>query len=199
MLPIDPSWIVAGLGLIPAVLFETAALPDGLPFVPEPLTLLTSVFLHGSVLHLLGNMLFLWVFGDNVEDAMGHARFLLFFALCAAAAGLTHALVDPAGERPLIGASGAVAGVVSAYLILYPRVKLWGLFLLKVPLRVPAMWAIGFWIAVQVVSAFFGGDGNVGWFAHLGGLAAGALLVPIMRRRFDPVLARAEKAGIAAA
>ena len=199
LLPIDPSWIVAGLGLIPAVLFETAALPDGLPFVPEPLTLLTSVFLHGSILHLLGNMLFLWVFGDNVEDAMGHARFLLFFALCGAAAGLTHALVDPAGERPLIGASGAVAGVVSAYLILYPRVKLWGLFLLKIPLRVPAMWAIGFWIALQVVSAFFGGDGNVGWFAHLGGLAAGALLVPLMRRRFDPVLARAEKAGVAGA
>jgi len=196
LLPVDPSWIIAGFGLIPAVLFETAALPEGLPFVPEPLTLLTSVFLHGSVLHLLGNMLFLWVFGDNVEDAMGHGRFLLFFALCGVAAGLTHAFVDPEGERPLIGASGAVAGVVAAYLILFPRVRLWGLFLSSIPLRVPALWAIGFWIVVQIVSALFTGDEGVGWFAHLGGLAAGALLVPVFRRRFDPVLARAEKSGI---
>ena len=195
-LAVDPAFIVAGFGLIPAVLWESAVLPKGLPFVPEPLTLVTSVFLHSSVLHLLGNMLFLWVFGDNVEDAMGHGRFLLFFALCGAAAGLTHALVDPQGERPLIGASGAVAGVVAAYLVLYPRVRLWGLFLSSIPLRVPASWAIGFWIAVQVVSALFAGDEGVGWFAHLGGLAAGGLLVPIFRRRYDPVLARAEKAGI---
>ena len=196
LLPVDAAFVYAGFGLIPAVLFETRSLPAGLPLVPEPLTLLTSVFLHGSALHLTGNMVFLWVFGDNVEDAMGHVRFLLFFALCAVAAGMTHALVDPALERPLIGASGAVAGIVSAYLILYPRVRLWGLFLSKIPLRVPALWAIGFWIAVQIGFAFFSGDDQVGWFAHLGGLAAGAILVPLFRRRFDPVLARAEKAGI---
>jgi membrane associated rhomboid family serine protease len=174
------------------VFLGTEGLPAGLPFVPPVLTLVTSVFLHGSLLHLLGNMLFLWVFGDNVEDAMGHGRFLAFFLLCGAAASFAHALVDPESIRPLIGASGAVSGVVAAYLILYPRVKVWGLFLKGIPLKVPAYGAIGFWIALQIIAAFFGGDEAVGWFAHLGGFAAGAALVFPMRRHFDPVLARVE-------
>jgi membrane associated rhomboid family serine protease len=194
--PVGPDWIIVGFGLIPAVVFGTEGLPDGLPFVPAPLTLMTSIFLHGSLLHLLGNMLFLWVFGDNVEDAMGHARFLLFFLLCGVAASLTHALVDPESARPLIGASGAVSGVVAAYLILYPRVRVWGLFLKGIPLKVPAYGAIGFWIGLQVVSAFFGGDEEVGWFAHLGGFVAGAVLVLPMRRRADPVAARIEATGM---
>jgi membrane associated rhomboid family serine protease len=194
--PVGSDWIIVGFGLIPAVVFGTEGLPDGLPFVPAFLTLMTSIFLHGSLLHLLGNMLFLWVFGDNVEDAMGHARFLLFFLLCGMAASLTHALVDPESVRPLIGASGAVSGVVAAYLILYPRVRVWGLFLKGIPLRVPAYGAIGFWIALQVISAFFGGDEEVGWFAHLGGFVAGAVLVLPMRRRADPVAARLEATGM---
>ncbi len=194
--PVGPDWIIVGFGLIPAVVFGTEGLPDGLPFVPAPLTLMTSIFLHGSLLHLLGNMLFLWVFGDNVEDAMGHARFLLFFLLCGVAASLTHALVDPESARPLIGASGAVSGGVAAYLILYPRVRVWGLFLKGIPLKVPAYGAIGFWIGLQVVSAFFGGDEEVGWFAHLGGFVAGAVLVLPMRRRADPVAARIEATGM---
>jgi membrane associated rhomboid family serine protease len=192
LVPIGEQWIFAGFGLIPAVLFGTEALPEGLPFVPAPLTLVTSLFLHGSLLHLLGNMIFLWVFGDNVEDAMGHGRFVAFFLLCGVAAGLAHAWFDPEDTRPLIGASGAGAGVVAAYLILYPRVKVWGLFLKGIPLRVPAAWAIGFWIVLQIAAAFFIGDDGVGWFAHLGGLAAGAALTPLMRRRYDPVLARIE-------
>lgn len=196
LLPLDQSWMVAGFGMIPSVLFGTEALPDGLPFVPPPLTLLTSLFLHGSLLHLVGNMLFLWVFGDNVEDAMGHARFVAFFLLCGVAAGLTHAGFDPESRQPLIGASGAVAGVVAAYLLLYPRVKLWGLFLGGIPLRVPAIWAIGFWILLQVLAAWLSSDREIGWFAHLGGFVAGAVLVPLMRRRYDPVLARLEAARL---
>jgi membrane associated rhomboid family serine protease len=192
ILPIGEQWIIAGFGMVPAVLFGTEALPDGLPYVPEPLTLVTSLFLHGSLLHLLGNMLFLWVFGDNVEDAMGHGRFLLFYLACGVAAGLTHAFMFPESQSPLIGASGAVAGVVAAYLILYPRVKVWGLFFGRIPLRVPALWAIGLWILSQVAAAFLSEDEGIGWFAHLGGLAAGAALTPLMRRRYDPVLARAE-------
>src|SRR4051794_5727161 len=191
VLPIGEQWIVAGLGLIPAVLFGTEALPDGLRLVPEPLTLETSIFLHGSLVHLLGNMLFLWVFGDNVEDAMGHRRFLLFFLLCGGFAGFAHAWSDPGSTRPLIGASGAVAGVVAAYLILYPRQKLWGL-VAGISVRIPAAWAIGLWIAVQLFSAFLGGDAEVGWFAHLGGLIAGAALTPLLRKRYDPILARVE-------
>jgi membrane associated rhomboid family serine protease len=192
VVPIGEEWIAAGFGVVPAVLFGTEALPDGLPFVPAPLTLVTSLFLHGSALHLIGNMLFLWVFGDNVEDGMGHKRFLAFYLLCGVFAGLSHAFMNPESTRPLIGASGAVAGIVAAYLILYPRVKVWGLFFGRIPLRVPAMWAIGFWILMQVASAFLGGDDSVGWFAHLGGLVAGAALTPALRRRYDPVLARVE-------
>jgi membrane associated rhomboid family serine protease len=192
LLPVSETRIVAGLGVIPAVLFGTAALPQGLPLVPEPITLVTSLFLHGSFLHLAGNMLFLWVFGDNVEDGMGHARFLIFFLLCGIAACLAHCLMNQLSTAPLIGASGAIAGVVAAYLILYPRVKVWALYFGRLPLQVPAMYAIGFWILLQVGSAFLSGDRDVGWFAHLGGLAAGAALTPMLRRRYDPVLARAE-------
>ena len=192
LLPVSEHRIVAGLGVIPAVLFGTAALPQGLPLVPEPVTLVTSLFLHGSFLHLAGNMLFLWVFGDNAEDGMGHARFLVFFLLCGIAACLAHCLMNPLSTAPLIGASGAIAGVVAAYLILYPRVKVWALYFGRLPLQVPAMYAIGFWILLQVGSAFLSGDQDVGWFAHLGGLAAGAALTPMLRRRYDPVLARAQ-------
>ena len=184
--------MVAGLGLIPSVLFGADTLLAGFPFVPVWLTLVTGVFLHLSLLHLAGNMVFLWVFGDNVEDAMGHLRFVLFFVLCGAAASLMHALMTSEPQRPLIGASGGVAGVVAAYLLLYPRVRIWGLFLSGVPLRVPAYGAIGFWFVVQFASAFLGGDDSVGWFAHLGGFIAGVVLIPLLRHRYDPVLARVE-------
>ena len=123
---------------------------------------------------------------------MGHGRFLAFFVLCGVAASLLHAFVDPSSQRPLVGASGAISGVVAAYLLLYPRVRIWALFLNGIPLRVPAYGAIGFWFAMQFASAFLGGDDGIGWFAHLGGFAAGAVLTPLMRHRHDPVLARAE-------
>jgi membrane associated rhomboid family serine protease len=190
--PIGADWVIGGFGLIPAVFFGTEALPDGLPFVPLWMTLATSIFLHGSLIHLLGNMLFLWVFGDNVEDAMGHVRFLIFFLACGSVAALVHAFVDPESGRPLIGASGGVSGIVAAYVILYPRVRLWALFLNGIPLKLPAVVAIGFWFLLQVASALFGGDDAIGWFAHLGGFVAGAILIPVMRRRYDPVLARVE-------
>ncbi|SCY58745.1 rhomboid family intramembrane serine protease [Microvirga guangxiensis] len=203
--PLSADEMVGGFGLIPAVLFGYERLPEGYPFVPVWMTLVTNIFLHGSWFHLIGNLLFLWVFGDNVEDAMGHLRFLLFFLICGIAASFVHAVASfsmvgasmpesfilPAPERPLIGASGGVSGVVAAYVILYPRVRIWALFLGGIPLRLPAYWAIGFWFAVQFVSAFFGADEGVGWFAHLGGFIAGAILIPIMRHRYDPVLARA--------
>jgi membrane associated rhomboid family serine protease len=190
--PLGADAMVAGLSLIPAVLTGVEILPEGYPFVPAWMTLVTNIFLHGSLFHLLGNMLFLWVFGDNVEDAMGHWRFVVFFVLCGAAASLTHFLIDPDSHRPLIGASGGVSGVVAAYLILYPRVRIWGLFLKGIPLRLPAFWAIGFWFVLQFASAFFSADDGVGWFAHLGGFVAGAILIPLMRHRYDPLLARVE-------
>ncbi len=187
-----PDAMIGSFGLIPSVLFGTEVLPEGFPLVPVQLTLVTNIFLHGSLFHLIGNMLFLWVFGDNVEDAMGHFRFIVFFVLCGAAASLAHAVITPEPHRPLIGASGGVSGVVAAYLILYPRVRIWGLFLKGIPLRLPAYWAIGFWVVFQFASAFFSGEESVGWFAHLGGFIVGAILIPLMRHRYDPILARAE-------
>ncbi|WP_112662339.1 rhomboid family intramembrane serine protease [Microvirga flavescens] len=196
--PLGADAMAAGLGLLPSVFFGNEFLPEGYPFLPVPLTPVTSIFVHVSLLHLVGNMLFLWVFGDNVEDAMGHVRFLVFFIACGTAAALVHAYTNPDSSRPLIGASGGVSGVVAAYLILYPRVRIWALFWVGIPLHVPAFWAIGFWIALQAGSAFFGSDDGVGWFAHLGGFAAGAFLVPFMRYRHDPILARLEAHKISA-
>jgi hypothetical protein len=125
---------VLGLGFIPSVVNDIAELPPSLVLVPEDATYVTYSFLHGGLLHLGSNMLFLWVFGDNVEDAMGHIRFLIFYFACAAAGAFAHALLLPASENPLIGASGAVAGVVAAYLMLHPKVRVWVLVLGRIPL-----------------------------------------------------------------
>lgn len=177
-----------GFGTIPSVLLGIDYLPDSLIAAPAPLTLVTSLFLHVSWLHLLGNMLFLWVFGDNVEDELGHVRFVLFYLACGVAGGLAHTLANPDSAQPLVGASGAVSGVVGAYLVLFPRVKLWALFLAGIPLRLPVYWALGFWIVFQIVSAITGADASTGWFAHLGGLAAGVVLILLLRTRSTPPL-----------
>jgi membrane associated rhomboid family serine protease len=177
-----------GFGTIPSVVLGSQYLPDGLLAAPAPLTLVTSMFLHVSWLHLIGNMLFLWVFGDNVEDELGHMRFLLFYIVCGVAGGLAHTLANPESVQPLVGASGAISGVVGAYLVLFPRVKLWALFLAGIPLRVPVYWALGFWIVIQIVNAVTLVDTSTGWFAHLGGLAAGILVILLVRTRSTPPL-----------
>ena len=135
-------------------------------------------------------MLYLWIFGDNVEDAMGHVRFLVFYLLCAAFAGFAHALLEPSSIVPLIGASGAVAGVIGAYLVLHPKVRVWVLALGRVPLRLPAWLLLAGWIAFQVFMALGGGDRQVAWWAHVAGAIAGAVLVVPMRRRGVPLLDR---------
>ncbi|WP_428648094.1 rhomboid family intramembrane serine protease [Roseibium sp.] len=170
-------------GLIPAVFFDLRDLAPQLQMLPEWASLLTYAFFHGSLMHLAGNMLFLWVFGDNVEDALGHVRYLLFYAICAAAGGLAYALVDVSSDVPLIGASGAVSGVVAAYLMLHPRVKVWVLVLGRIPLRLRAIWLLGAWVVYQVVNMILSADSQVAFVAHVGGLAAGALLVVFMRRK----------------
>lgn len=159
--------------------------------VPAPVTLLSYMFLHGGWLHLIGNMLFLWVFGDNVEDAMGHLRFLVFYPLCGIAAALAHAAAMPGSAVPLIGASGAVAGVLAAYLILHPKVKIWVLFLGRIPLRLTAMWALGGWILFQVFNIFVAlPDDATAWWAHVGGLVAGAVMIPVFRKPGVPLFDR---------
>ena len=182
--------MVLGLGLVPAVLTGEAALAPGLEIVPAWATLVTYAFLHAGWAHLLGNMAFVWVFADNVEDALGHVRFALFYLACAAAAGLTHVLIDPASQAPMIGASGAVAGVVGAYLVLHPHVRAWVLVLGPIPLRLPASWLILAWAAFQVWNAATDTEGSVAWWSHIGGFIAGAVLVVPLRRRGVPLFDR---------
>ncbi len=183
---------VLGLGYIPSVVHDLAELSPDLVIIPEQLSYLTYSFLHGDILHLGGNMLFLWVFGDNVEDALGHLRFLVFYLLCAAAGAFLHGLIIPDSETPLIGASGAIAGIVVAYLMLYPRVKVWVLAFGRIPLRIPAWIPLVLWVVFQFVMIGFGGDDEISWAAHVGGIVAGAVLVLVLRRRDVPLLAEAE-------
>lgn len=153
-------------------------------------TLITSMFLHGSWFHLGGNMLFLWIFGDNVEDLMGHLGFLVFYVMAGIAAVLTHILLDPNSSVPLIGASGAIAGVLGAYLVLFPRARIlslvpFGLFSRFV--YVPAIFFLPFWFVLQLVSGLgsirAGESAGVAWWAHVGGFVAGVVLVRLFARR----------------
>jgi membrane associated rhomboid family serine protease len=135
-------------------------------------------------------MLFLWVFGDNVEDALGHVRYLIFYLLCAVGGAFFHGLVAPDSQAPLIGASGAIAGVVAAYLILHPRVKIWILAFGRIPLRIPAYIALALWIALQFVMFAAGGEDQISWACHIGGIISGALLVLVLKRSDVPLMDR---------
>jgi len=162
---------------------------DTIP-VPEVATLVTYMFLHADVVHLASNMMFLWVFGDNVEDAMGHVRYLAFYLLRGIAGALAQTAMEPQSQLPLIGASGAVAGIISAYLILHPKVKVWVLALWRIPIKITAYWALGFWILAQFTNLLIDTEESVAWGAHIGGLAAGAVLILFMRRRGVPLFDR---------
>ena len=179
-----------GLGYIPAVAFHIETLPADLKLVPAPATYVTYAFLHGGFWHIAGNMIFLWIFGDNVEDALGHFRYLVFYLLCAVAAALFYGMLAPSSEAPLIGASGAIAGTISAYLLLHPKVKIWVLAFGRIPLRIPAWIALAVWIGYQFVMVLVPSQNDVAWGAHVGGIIAGALLVLVMRRRGVPLFDR---------
>jgi len=170
-------------GFIPAVANGYESLPAVYDLIPGPATYLTYAFLHGDFMHLAGNMLFIWVFGDNVEDAVGHLRYIVFYLACAAAGAFAHQLAQPYSEAPLIGASGAAAGIIAAYLMLHPHVKVWILALGRIPLRLSAIWVIGAWIAFQLFKFIDSPGDRVSWAAHLGGIMAGAALIPFMKRR----------------
>ncbi|MFN3226241.1 MAG: rhomboid family intramembrane serine protease [Hyphomicrobiales bacterium] len=174
------------LALIPVTLFAEQARPADLILIPEETTLLSYAFLHGSWLHLAGNMLFLWVFGDNVEDAMGHVKFLIFFILCGIAGGLAYAVMTPDPSAPLVGASGATSGVVAAYLMLHPKVKVWVLvtLLIKFPFQLPAWIVLGAYVVWNVFMVLDDtAVSQTAWWAHIGGLVAGAILTPLFKHR----------------
>jgi membrane associated rhomboid family serine protease len=175
-------------GAVPAHLVDWCGSPSG---VEEPSTVVSSMFIHGGWLHLIGNMLFLWVFGDNVEDAMGHARYLLFYLLAGAGAVALQVYVDPGSSIPMVGASGAIAGVLGAYLVLYPRATVavlipWLWFFGAFP--VPAAFLIVFWFLLQLFSGVAalgtatGVTEGIAFWAHVGGFATGLALVWVFRR-----------------
>jgi membrane associated rhomboid family serine protease len=163
----------------PDGIFLNDVLPD--QWLPWEFTLVTYTFVHGSWGHLLGNMIFLWVFGDDVEDALGHLRFLIFYFLCGAFGAMAHFFANFWSNLPLLGASGAIAGIVAAYLMLHPCRKIWVLALMRIPIKIAAEWALGFWIVVQFLNVVFSNDKMVAWWTHIGGLAAGAILIVVMR------------------
>jgi len=181
------------LGMIPARLFGQAKLSHAT--VPAWATLFTSMFMHGGFLHLALNMLFLWVFGDNVEDSMGHVRYLVFYLVCGVAAAMTQALINPDSTVPMIGASGAISGVLGAYLLLHPfatvRVLIF-VFLFVTVVHVPAMFVLGLWFLTQLASATLSSSGGPGvaFWAHIGGFVAGMALVTLFKQKTVPLLER---------
>ena len=174
------------LGMIPAVLLQGHVLPPELVAIPSWLTLFTSMFLHGGWMHLIGNILYLWIFGNNIEDVMGHKRFIVFYLMCGFGAALTQALPDADSAIPMIGASGAISGVLGAYLLLYPHARVLVLIPLGVLTRVinlPAMVVLGFWFVLQIFSSLMtdGNQGGVAWGAHIGGFLTGMALIPFFK------------------
>ncbi|MGH7361952.1 MAG: rhomboid family intramembrane serine protease [Candidatus Methylomirabilales bacterium] len=191
LIPESAQRMIFLYGLIPR------ELTSGVPLVPHPfpveVTLFTSMFVHGGLFHVAGNMLYLWIFGNNVEDAMGHARFVLFYVLSGLAAAFSQVAAGPNSAIPMVGASGAVSGVLGAYLLLYPHARVLTLITLGWFWRlveIPALIVLGFWIVVQVANGlltFNFQGGGVAWFAHIGGFAAGMVLLPFCKRRTVPV------------
>jgi len=182
----ETLWAIAsGYGIVPAELINVVDPGTAYNPIPEPLTLITYQFLHGSWWHLIANMAFLWVFADNVEDAFGHAGFLIFYLLCGIAAGMLHTLMQPQSGSPLIGASGAVSGVLASYMLLYPRARVWILLFMRIPLPIPAIWALGGWFALQLVSAFISTEDSnlVALWGHIGGFLTGLILTFALRSR----------------
>ena len=190
LLPLDYRKVVFAFGAIPHFLltFQTVQ-----PIHPV-FTVFTSMFMHGGLLHLGTNMLFLWIFGNNIEDELGYTRFIIFYFLCGFTAVYAHAFSNPLSTIPMIGASGAVSGILGAYLLLFPRARVHTLiflgFFVQV-VRLPAVLVIGFWIVLQLINGLLSRgaatNSGVAWFAHIGGFIAGLLtikffLISIRRR-----------------
>ena len=179
--------LISRWGVVPAHL--VAAWHKGDVFSHQAATLFTSQFLHGGWLHILGNMLYLWIFGNNVEDRLGRVRFLLFYLIGGAIAGLTQVAIDPTSEAPTIGASGAIAAILGAYLVLYPRARITSLVFLGFfyqLIDVPALIVLAFWFVLQLIDGIAslgntGGMGGVAVFAHIGGFVFGAAVAVIVR------------------
>jgi membrane associated rhomboid family serine protease len=172
-------------GATPYEVMHNVDLPP-LVSIPPILTLFTSMFLHSGLLHLIGNMLYLWIFGNNIEDYLGHFRFIIFYVICGLIASLSQVFANIDAKIPLIGASGAIAGILGAYLILYPRARILTFVFLFVYIRLiklPALYFLGFWFLFQLLAVSVGSKSGVAWLAHIGGFVAGVILIFILRRK----------------
>ncbi len=188
----NPEEVFLLYGLVPGLLTGSAELGPGEAEVAPLVTILTSMFLHGGFMHLAGNMLYLWIFGDNIEDALGHGRFLLFYLLCGTVAAMAQVAADPDSVVPMVGASGAISGVLGAYLVLHPRTKILVLIFFRMTARLSAGVVLGIWIAFQLLSGTMdqGTGGGVAWWAHIGGFLAGMALIVPMRQKGVPLFDR---------
>jgi membrane associated rhomboid family serine protease len=178
--------LLNAFALIPARLFGHE--PATVVAIPVAATLVTSMFLHGGFLHIAGNMLYLWIFGNNVEDVTGRVRFIVFYLLCGLLAAAAHAYLNRSSFTPMIGASGAISGILGAYLLLFPRAKVVTLVMFGFYIRtveIPAMFVLGFWFALQFLNALItsGSAGGVAWYAHVAGFLSGILLIGLFKRR----------------
>lgn len=188
--PRDAQLFAYQFGSVPAVVLGTQSLPEQIAVIHPLMSAFASMFLHGGWMHLISNMWFLWIFGNNIEEAMGHARYLAFYLICGVLASASHIVSNPESLIPAIGASGAIAGALGAYIMLYPRARVWTLvilgFFIKV-IYVPAGVILGFWILLQFVSgSMMAGRqdaGGVAFWAHVGGFIAGILFVGVFKKR----------------
>ena len=191
-IPAEITGRLSAPGYFPA---RTMCRPGGLTWP----TLITSMFLHGSWMHLIGNLWFLWIFGNNIEDSMGHGRFLVFYLLCGLVAAGTHVVFDPSSPVPMVGASGAISAIMGAYLVLFPKARVFTLFIIIILIRVfpiPAWFFLLYWFFLQLAYASVtsqGGGGGVAFSAHVGGFIAGLTLVLLFR---NPVLVHAKRSRV---
>lgn len=188
--PREDRTLILALGMIPAVVLGDETLPPDLAMVPALATPITSMFLHGGFFHLAGNMLYLWIFGNNVEDAMGSLRFLAFYVICGLAAALVHGLQAADSVIPMVGASGAISGVLGAYLLLFPWARVFVWFGFVFVFWVPAALVLGLWFAFQAFGLLEdpgGVQSGVAFWAHLGGFVAGMMLIPLFKHRSVPL------------
>ncbi len=190
----DPTYITEqtflSFGMIPAILFGYSELSEPLKIIPPFLSIFTSMFLHGGWMHIIGNMTYLYIFGDNIEERLGTLKFVIFYLSTGVCAALAQAFLDPTSTIPMIGASGAIAGVLGGYLVLYPKANIkvffWFIIFVKV-IKIRAFIVLGGWIIIQFIS-FSGTDlssGGVAYAAHIGGFISGVLLINLMKNKIS--------------
>ena len=172
----------------PLIFYNYGFIPNDFFSNYSSLTIYTSMFLHGGIFHIAGNMLYLWIFGDNVEDCLGRFRFIVFYLLCGTIAALCQGFVDPTSNVPMVGASGAIAGILGAYLMLFPKANVKCLVFIIIiiqMIRIPAFLVLGFWIILQFFSipGSIGSEGGTAYFAHIGGFLAGMVLIPFFKKK----------------